>query len=449
MTFWKNLVVALVAAFVLAACSSSDNDSVGMPTEPPEENGLTEAEAEALEKRATDAEAEVDRLREEQEKMQMQANAQSAGAVFKALNPAEDGFVSSAISVVNEFDATLYDSDELEKAMLERKSPTLGYEYDGYADDNQRANLERLLRTKDYDNNASGRQSPVMSAPDDAGYYLIDGMEADGFEGMYEALIASSSFKKSGNTPFKIMREGQAQRVPGTFDGASGTYVCTGPVGTTCTATKLAGDGYSLGGIDATWEFQLSSNDVMTVEPDTKYLVWGWWTVTDKEGGVTFGAFVHPEGLALIPTLPTSLAGKATYNGKALGQYALYDPLPGQVKESGAFMANATLNATFGGDSPNLSGLLDGFMTPRGEKDWTVKLREASITSLASDDNRTIWEIDGDEALAGGTWKAQFYDDNLGDVPGDTPSDVAGTFSAQYEETARMAGAFAAEHDTK
>ena len=106
-----------------------------------------------------------------------------------------------------------------------------------------------------------------------------------------------------------------------------------------------------------------------------------------------------------------------------------------------------------------LSGMLSGFMTESGEKDWTVTLRKTTVQNGAvgsrfvdTDEGRalgTVWEINEEAADAGGRWDAQFYSDTLGDVPGTTPTDVAGTFSATYQGTGRMAGAFAAEHDTQ
>ena len=448
MTFWKNLVVALVAAFALAACSSS-NDNGGSTSDetPPTATGPTQAELDAEKKRADDAEAEAKRLREEQEKAAMEDSAKSADAVFTALND-DPNFTHTATNGVSTFPT--YDSDKLKMAMLEVETPVANVDYDYDAMSSQRDSVGSLLRTKDYDiSTPNQRDTPVTPAPGNAGYFRITQTALS--DDAYKLFIASDSFKNSGQTRFMIEREGQAQTIPGTFDGASGTYICTGTAGTACIAEKREADGYTLSG--GTWEFRLSSNDVKTVEPDTKYLVWGWWTRTMASGEVDFGSFVHREdGLPLATTMPQG--GKATYNGTALGQYALYDPLPGQVKESGKFTANAKLEATFGA-TDELSGMLSGFMTASGEKDWTVKLRKAGITGgavsspVSGATQGTVWEIGDEAAVAGGRWYAQFYSDSLGKVPDGTPSDVAGTFSAAYLGTGRMAGAFAAQHDTK
>ena len=447
MTLWKNLVVALVAAFALAACSSSDNDSANMPTEPPAE-GPTQDQVDALEKDKAEAEAEAeaqkkraDELQAEKEKAAMEVGAAHAKALLNALG-----------SGSNTFSSTTFDSDELEKGILKWTTPMPEHDYDYDSMDNKRGSVGQLLRTKVY----TGADEPVVEhAPGDAGYYLISDTNLD--VDTYQPFIDSDAFKNSGDTTYKIQREGQARRFPGTFDGAAGTYVCTGGVNTDCTARKLDGDGYSF--VAGEWEFQLSSNDVKTVEPDKQYLVWAWWTRTSPAGMVAFGSFVAPQGgLDPLGDIPTGLAGKATYNGMALGQYALYDPLPGQVKESGKFTANAELKATFGETTDQLSGMLSGFMTESGEKDWTVELRKTAITagtvnSTFNADSAstagTVWEIDEEAADAGGFWDAQFYDETLDDVPGTTPTDVAGTFRAMYDATGVMAGAFSAEHDTK
>ena len=439
MTLWKNLVVALVAAFVLAACSSSDNDTAGTPVEMPTD-GITQDQLDAEREARERAEAEAKRLREEQEKMEMEAGAASAKAVFTALAAASTELPDG------------YDSDQLKEAMLERERPMAGVAYGHDARSSKRKSVGQLLRTKSYDS-----EMPVSPAPGNAGYFRIVGTEL--VKTAYVPLIASDAFKRSGDTTLMIEREGQSRTFPGTFDGASGTYICTGAVGTACTARKALEDGYTFVPTGANWEFQLSSNDVKTVEPDTQYLVWGWWTMTTAAGVVTFGSFVEPQGgMTAMTSIPDTLGGKATYDGKALGQYALYDPLPGQVKESGKFTADATLEATFGA-TDELSGMLSGFMTGSGEeKDWTVKLRKteinasAVVTSVLAEDtptHGTVWEIGDEAAEASSQWNAWFYDDTLDDVPGATPSDVAGTFSAMYERTGRMAGAFAAEHDTK
>ena len=449
MTLWKNLVVALVAAFALAACSSNDNGGSTSDETPPAATGPTQDELDAEKKARAEAEAEAKRLREEQEKAAMEDGAKAAEAVFNELSrgPAND-FVTSPTQGVSSFSDDDYDSDKLKMAMLEVKdpSPTVVYDYD--AMNSKRDSVGRLLRTKGYGDAAT---RPVTPAPGNAGYFQI--LQAALNNDIFKPFIASDSFKDSGQTPFVIERTGQALMIPGTFDGASGTYICTGPANTTCIAQKRQADGYTLSG--GTWEFRLSSNDVNTVEPDTMYLVWGWWTETSAAGSVRFGSFVHPEGSLAPVQVPNDLGGKATYNGKALGQYALYDPLPGQVKESGKFTANAKLEATFGDTEDELSGMLSGFMTASGEKDWTVKLRKTAITAgvvnspVSGNTQGTVWEIDDKAANAGGRWDAQFYSDVLDDAPLSTPSDVAGTFNAVYSGTGRMAGAFAAEHDTK
>ncbi len=461
MTLWKNLVVALVAAFALAACSSS-NDNGGSTSDgtPPAATGPTQAELDAERERRERAEAEAKRLQEEKEKAAMEAGAKVSKAVFDALSLSTD-FTSTATSGVSSFPTVRYDSDKLEEGILETVPGVPAGDYASYVMSSQRGSVGSLLRTKDYAADVVDLQTPVSAAPGNAGYFRIedDYLDVDGANNPdstdidYNTYIDSDSFKDSGQTRFMIEREGQAQTIPGTFDGASGTYICTGTAGTTCIAEKREEKGYTLSG--GTWEFRLSSNDVKTVEPDTRYLVWGWWTRTMTNGDVEFGSFALPQG-GLEPEPDMPLGGKATYIGKALGQYALYDPLPGQVKESGMFTANAELQATFG-TMDELSGMLSGFMTASGEKDWTVELRKAGITQGVVGSARsesattlgTVWEIGDEAAEAAGRWDARFYDDTLGGVPGTTPSDVAGTFSATYERTGRMAGAFAAEHDTK
>ena len=285
-----------------------------------------------------------------------------------------------------------------------------------------------------------------------------------------DANIKADMFPTAGEQNFAPASPSAEVQVPGTYQGASGTYRCTG----TCTAT--AGDGGVISLSDA-WVFVHVTGASVSVT-DENYLFFGWWLRKDKDDEPTHAsaftgvvgagaAILGSDATNVLPALPAS--GSATYTGVAAGKFASNDPLHGG--DAGHFTADATLTAKFGtaataGDnnSNGLSGMLDNFMANGEAVPWSVSLLRANFgttigatepfddpdtSSVNEATDMTVWSIDGNSAAADGTWSAQMYDEMPGNQPnGDgsnVPTSVTGTFQSHFGSTHTMVGAFGAE----
>ena len=69
----------------------------------------------------------------------------------------------------------------------------------------------------------------------------------------------------------------------------------------------------------------------------------------------------------------SGVTGRATYNGVASGQYAIYQPL-GEQSSHGRFNAKATLTADF--DADTVSGAITEFSQ---QPDWSLTLNSQDI----------------------------------------------------------------------
>lgn len=224
-------------------------------------------------------------------------------------------------------------------------------------------------------------------------------------------------------------------RFSGSFDGASGHFECT----ETCTVAHEGGSIYNLS--SGTWTFTTAKTARAPV-PDDSYMYFGWWQREQKsDGALSFEMFsggMHP-----VTNIPDALTGTATYNGPAVGQYAIYQPL-GTQTASGSFTARAELTADFG--AADAEGTLSGRVTNfSNASDWSVTLKSQTIASGVVTDGDVSWTIGG-SSQDGGMWDAQFFSD----VAGFTgyPEGVAGTFDARFTNVGRLIGAFGAHCPT-
>ena len=169
---------------------------------------------------------------------------------------------------------------------------------------------------------------------------------------------------------------------------------------------------------------------------DTSYMNFGWWRKkTLATGEFSYGTF-SSAGTTVDASGFADLEGTATYEGPAVGQYAIYQPL-GSQSNHGAFKATARLSANF--DTEMISGAVTGFDVNSG---WAVTLKETAMTSGSITQGDVEWTIDGNTE-AGGDWNGTFHSEFAPHV--DTyPDGVAGTFDAQYNSVGRMVGAFGA-----
>ncbi len=182
----------------------------------------------------------------------------------------------------------------------------------------------------------------------------------------------------------------EARELAGAYDGAAGTYRCNGAA--ECRVEIGASGGIT--GMSTGWVFTPDPGATVDVRDDD-YLHYGFWLKkkTDDEGAVTYNEAETFAGSSVpVSGDLAAVKGRATYEGGAAGVYVIktrYDPNTGELvnANSGHFMANARLTATFGQTAeqdiaPNqlymLTGTIDNFMLSGEEdNDWSVTLAGA------------------------------------------------------------------------
>ncbi|MYD94479.1 MAG: hypothetical protein F4Y02_12490, partial [Chloroflexi bacterium] len=227
---------------------------------------------------------------------------------------------------------------------------------------------------------------------------------------------ANDGSDRDGNTE----NDYDTTRFGGTFDGASGTFECTGA----CTVAHQGGRVYDLA--SGSWTFTTSKNARAPVD-DTSYMYFGWWKRQQKSDQ-TLSFEMFSGGMHAVADIPDALTGTATYTGTAVGQSAIYQPL-GTQSGHGSFTAHAELTADFGtaGAEGTLSGRITNFSNA---SDWSVTLQSQAINggAVARADDSVSWTISGNTEVGGG-WNAQFFSDVAGSTA--YPEGVAGTFDAK------------------
>ena len=273
-------------------------------------------------------------------------------------------------------------------------------------------------------------------------------------------------------------------RVPGTYFGVSGVYVCAAT--TLCTVARDR-DGV-LTFVGLTFAPTVSATDILSgpratvkakyADPDTDYTHFGYWmrSTTQRDGTKThaietFHGGANATALALGEAGTPTVLGTAKYYGAAAGVYVKKDGAGDSlVVTDGTFTADAMLTARFGGssiaaaDQYEVEGTISGFM------DGSTDLGFADL-SLGGPDARggasfnATGAITGGETDGGGTsghWIGQFYGNAglnadgtdrdpdgagpLDAVSDNFPSDVAGEFNGHFTN-GHVAGAFGAEYD--
>ena len=271
-----------------------------------------------------------------------------------------------------------------------------------------------------------------------------------GANNLDEEKIAGSMFPTAAKQTYEGTGGASEVSIPGTYDGAMGTYFCTG----TCEAQRTAN------GIDlesGTWRF-VHEKDAMVSRPDPDYLYYGWWVrKDDSKDGEPTNTNVFAEHIGLAGAIVSGMnddafgRGSATYMGSAAGKFAMTNTAAGTA-EGGHFTADVTLTAKFGAttaDKPTgLSGMIDNFMAGNESKPWSVTLNNQPWNGTGSttptEMMTTVWSIDGNKAAAGGTWEGRAFDTatDAADDGSSVPTDIIGTFNAKFETSGSMIGAF-------
>ena len=271
--------------------------------------------------------------------------------------------------------------------------------------------------------------------------------------------IASADFASGSGFVDHTDQDNDVVKIRGTFNGGDGYYHCEQTGGTACRSTVDGSGGITLGG---GWSFEPDTG-TMARTPDAAYVVFGWWS---REGtaSVDVATFAQAHGTNPTGAANVALVGTATYTGGAAGKYSINEPVDGDPN-SGAFTAQAELTAKFGdvNDAGTISGMLSGFMTDDGAKDWSVALvgfgtdAEAPIradgfgtvdapNADGSDTARTVWTINGAAGSRSGSWTGDFYYESTAQqTAANTPPTAAGEFTATHGNVGRMVGAFGTE----
>ena len=281
-------------------------------------------------------------------------------------------------------------------------------------------------------------------------YGPADGIDSDGnleIRATTDAmLIASSEFPTGPGIRTHMAGSSGMVEVSGTFDGVTGTYVCTPAQGSGCTSSVRHGGGITLAG-GGGWKF-VPMAGAMVPEPDEAYRYFGWW-LRDVGDRYAFGAFHEGVGDDAQDFAGfAAVQGTATYTGPAAGRFVI-DPQIGDATV-GAFTASATLDVDFGDATAHgtVSGTVDRFMVDGDAEPWSVELQSArieadgAIAAGGGDTAHTVWSIDG---RAGGTPGSPIWSGRLHDVGEDQVPNVAtGMFESVFGDIGRMVGAFGA-----
>ncbi len=399
----------LAGALALAGCGGSGNeamdDDMDMDSGPTAEEKLAEAEAEIAKRDKAEAEAKA------------AADAKAALAMAQKLH------------------------DVLAGTDSEIKTDTMG---------------------KDANDEQNSMSISVMGKAFSKAYpSTLDGVSSDGkntltiMESEANPRIMGSAFSTSElkvHTQDKTRTVGDANQAyfstSGSYHGVAGTYECVATGANGCTSkVDAGGDGIVLVG---TWKFTPSDANAPVSAADG--VKWGWW-LEKAENEVSHAHVYYMKGnnglVAVTDGLPSEHGGKATYMGDAIGQYSVYGGANGK-NDSGAFEADATLQATFG-TSAAISGTIDNFMGADGmPRMWSVELMKTPEAENLDTDTgvisggKVIWTMDGAKGGEAGEWQVSAYGSAADST--DDPSAVAGAFKAEHETNrGRMIGAFGAE----
>ena len=413
--------------------------------------------AEEAEQERLAAEAERQRLAEDAEKAEQAANRAGARAAFVGLGGSSDdgtrvdpGTVTvtprhGQTAMVNTTPAVIFESKRRSSsgqwsiATLSNTGSTYNDDLVAYSD---LGGPTQVLITEHSDHMSiftavlDTNNIRAMLSRDNANPIAAARFPGGGGSRTYDHTIDSDPVTDTdgdGNT----RNDYDTTRFIGYFDGARGTFECTG----TCTVAHEGGSIYNLSSGD--WTFTTSKTARVPVDDDS-YMYFGWWK-REQKGDETLSFEMFSGGAHEVGNIPDTLTGTATYTGPAVGQYAIYQPL-GTQTESGSFTARAELTADFGDASSEgtLSGRVTNFSNA---SDWSVTLKSRTIDAgaVARADDSVSWTIAGNTE-DGGMWDAQFFSD----VEGFTgyPEGVAGTFDAKFDDVGRLIGAFGAHCPT-
>ena len=502
MTLWKTLVVALVAAFALAACSSSDNGtdtSMSPPTDPPptaaemeleqlkeqiaalrEQLGIDEsddvgASITELQNTLAALQKQVDDAQDEKDKMAAEAAAKDAVALFDGITETTTQLIVAITTVGDEDGGTA-------SVTATGLTPGVGGDDVTKSTEPMLGSWQGTMLTDSMAEDAAtnpGTSSTMVvytdiEAPKPVPFGDVHTLDANGNLAVnadadadpHVGLISASEFTHTGRMVHDPDEADTSEtiRVRGMFNGAAGEYRCAeGGTAGACASIESS-EGVRLVG---TWVFDPDSG-AMAIMDDPSFAYFGWWLNKGTTVGVEAGVFHGVTdgtgddellGVATATTF-TPLGGTATYSGSAAGKYALKPSL--SAASGGHWTADATLTADFGTETANgtISGMIENFMSGGEMMDWSVALGEtiftdgtgvfdtATDTGNPTSDNAVVWTIGGVDGAEAGAWSGGLR----GEGDNSVPTVATGVFSVTHQagtETVvgQMIGAFGAHLD--
>ena len=419
---------------------------------------LAEAARALAEQQGRDADAEQDRLAEDNEELRQEVNRVDARVAHVGLVDSvgtSAGTVAPATVKARYRGMTTLTTDPA-LTLRQSTAPSIGSPWSGTALSSTTSTHEDELvvytnigpatrvsievkhtaftDTDDTDNKAIFKKDITTDA--DGQYIRGSGWPtSEGDSKTYET--ANYDDPTHDTDPGGMSNERNTVKVSGSYDGASGDFYCSGPPN--CEVTRK---GNIFVVPNDQWTFVTDASRTVS-QDDESFMHFGWWRrMVVENGSLSFASFSGgTNGVSGGARTFTQVFGPVTYNGSAVGQYAIYQPLGGQ-SGAGSFTARARLTADF--DDSNEPGTLSGEVTNfSNDSTWLVRLNSQTLTGDgALSAGATGWEIDGDHSTVAGVWSAQFYTEETFD--GQTPDGVAGTFNAQFDSVGRLIGAFGA-----
>ena len=289
---------------------------------------------------------------------------------------------------------------------------------------------------------------------------ILANIKSDAFtagSGQSAMLTFTQAIVDDSNTQDKDETRAAAE-VMGYYNGAMGTYTCTGNDACTVTADSMG----KLTLMSNGWIFLPAAGATSDVL-DTDYLHYGFWLKrTLKDGVVTSYDEVETFANSSLPVVSSvaNVDGSATYSGGATGVY-VKDVLTStgalDSSTSGHFTATTNLTATFGqvnNDAQQgtiapsmlntLTGTISDFALAGGEaNNWMAVLAGA----ITDNDGSALGTAKGGSPAESGSFSAQFHGAGMEvDNVAPAPSAVVGEFNAFFTDGS-VAGGFGARKD--
>ena len=306
-------------------------------------------------------------------------------------------------------------------------------------------------------------------------------LTVDGTSAEVRALVMSSAFTAGTGATLSFDFDAttsqsidEADEVPGTYNGAMGTYRCNGASACTVTIADADGDmaGFQPGISEMSTGWVFIPDDGATSDvPDADHLHYGFWLqrTTDEDGVLTYDEVETFAESSIARTDGADIAdgggvlGRATYSGGATGVYvhSVINPDGTEASAtSGHFTADAELTAHFGqtvddtttdgvdeaGQIPpnmlnSLSGTINNFLLSGHDQGpgWSASLEQADITEAADGGPHVsgMTKGGGDNGTYQATFRGEAGTDN------DQPIAVIGEFNANFSN-GTVAGGFGA-----